>query len=370
MSEQKVEAHHPFGPSTLGRLDNCPPSYHLAKDEPELESEDAKEGTMLHGRTRQLIDHDPRFSQGLTEEQRDACERCYDFMDEVCPNAFYYLERRVSLRDDQGEINWGTLDFIGVSGKKVVVIDWKFGRKIKEESLVLQVSSYAAAAVQSMSELRSAAHLPVEAWVFFPRLGTRLCWRAATGEEAIHTVAPSVRQVRRIAENANGMAATPGNWCDYCPHLPNCEAVRQVAEKEIIPATSDDLVDPTRAIELYDLSLVVEKQAKAYRAMVRDLLISHPDAIPGLQLRNRNSKRSVADDAKMKERMIGPDKLSIVEYMRACSPTVVALEGAYVEKYYEGRKKGLPTKEYLKKRFAEVAGDLVKTSKSKVLTRV
>lgn len=372
--------HHPCGPSTLGRLMECPASLHLSAGEPDVESDEAKEGTLLHKSVRKLVgDNDPNWAEGLNEEQCDAVGRCHDFFDEVTDSDFrcgfprFWMEKRVEISDARGDINWGTVDVIAITPQKIIVIDWKFGRKIKEDSLVLQVSNYAAAAVQDIPEIRKHSGLPIEAWVFFPRLHrkiNRLRWRATTGEDAIPQVAASVRHVIDTAKAAKDTNARPGNWCDYCPHLPNCEAVRLAGETEIVSATSDDLVDPDRAILLYDLSLIVEKQAKAFRAMVRDLLLSHPDAIPGLQLRKHAGKRGVVDAGKLRERMIGVDKLSVVEWIRALAPTVVALEKAYVDKFYEGAGKGKITKGELKKRFAELAGDMVKKSESKVLTRV
>lgn len=371
MSEQ----HHECGPSTLGRLMECPASLALSRDEPDSESEEAREGTLLHDAIRKLIEKDPDHAKGLSEEQRDAVERCYDFADQILPITRegwyfqYWIEKRVELRDGGlGIINFGTADLIAVTDEKIVVIDWKFGRKIKEDSLVLQVSNYAAAAIQTIPELREST-LPIEAWVFFPRLGVRLVWNATSGAEAVNAVVLSVCAVINTAKNANGIDAVPGAWCDYCKHLPNCEAVRQAAQLEIAPATTDDLVDPRNALRLYDLSLIVEKQAKAVREKIRDLLLSRPNAIPGLQLKKRGGKRNIVDAAEIKSRMIAQDKLSVLEYMRACSPTVVALEAAYVKKFYEGRGDGKVTKGELKRRFAAIAGETVMKSESKVLTR-
>lgn len=358
--------HHPQGMSSLGRLYACAASYTLSKDEPEIESEYAKEGTLLHECAAHLIGGrkgwDSKDLKKIDEEQRDLVERCYDFFDEHVPaeGVMLWTERKVTLSDDKGEINYGTVDMIATDGERAWIFDWKFGRKINEDALSLQLAGYAAAANQSIQALKD---LPIEAYAYFPRSGESL--KSAPHE---HSVILLIRGIVEAAKNSDGSGAVPGTHCDYCRHLPNCEAVRVAGQTEIVQAPDNALADPKRAVELYDLSLIVEKQCAAVRGRIREQLLIAPDSIPGLILKSRNGKRAATDD--IKQRLVGPDGLSVIEYIKALTPNVVSLENAYLAKHYDGQGKGKITKGEIKKAFAELCGDAIKRTSSKVLTRV
>jgi hypothetical protein len=75
--------HHPCGPSTLGRLMACPASLILSRDEPDVESDDAAEGTLLHKAVERCIVGDPGWFDGLSPEQVEDVETCLRFVEEV-----------------------------------------------------------------------------------------------------------------------------------------------------------------------------------------------------------------------------------------------------------------------------------------------
>jgi hypothetical protein len=278
-----------------------------------------------------------------------------------------FSEIKVTLRHDGQIVNFGTADVIAVTDEKIAIIDFKFGRKVREDALTLQIANYAAAAVSSFLPVREKSHLPIEAWAFFPRLNQRFVWRCETGEAAINEVAPQVRAIIEAAENAAPEDATPGAHCDYCRHLPNCAAVREAGQRELVKFNGDLL--PDRAVELYDLGLVVEKQVKAVRVRIREMLLANPDAIPGLQLREKGGRRQVKDGKELRKRLYESGKLNAVDWLKATEPSPAALERVYLAKYYQGKGKGLPTQTELKAELAEIAGDTVKQTKNKVLVR-
>lgn len=366
-------AHDPFGPSQLGRLLKCPASHRLSKDEPERTSDDAKEGTLLHKAFERYWTGDTGWSGQLEPEQTELVEKCIDFADcfATLPGASIWCERRVELIGDAGTVvNHGTADMIVGLPRKRIVIDLKFGRKIDDDALVLQLANYMAADASSLDGSENIEWF--EGWAFFPRLGEELKWEHPGPANAL--IDEVTAQVLSIKEKCSdeSLEPVPGTHCDYCRHLPNCAAVRDKTGAELKKADPERLLEhPERVAELYDMGTLAEKQFKAIKGKIREILFATPDALPGLRLLDTRGKRKTSSMAKLYLRVV-PELLAQEEWQALVHREVrpVELEKAVLQKLYQGRGKGLPTQKAIKARLADVAGDAIKAGKEKKLRRV
>ena len=370
--------HHPCGPSKLCRVMHCPGSVQREADEPDMPSEIAEEGTLLHQAICDRLIREPLWDDSLDEKQRELVQRCYEwytekFSGDLKPTRIR-VEHWVPLRDpDGGEINDGTADLvIAVAEQGIHVVDWKFGWKPSPEALVLQIANYAIAVAQS-EEMRPFRHLPLFGYAYFPWLpeSQRLhTWISGMGaDHAIDEYAPQIRAIVEAAQLEDA-PLNAGPWCEYCRHLPNCETARETSWREIEPVTERSLIDPAKAVQLFELAAIAEKQAKAVRARIREQLLHAPDSLPGLRLKRRGGRRKVVSKDELKKRLVGKDGLSITQWINALDPAVPALEDAYVNARYEGRRKGRPTIKELKEAFAALAGDAVEKTENTVIERV
>jgi hypothetical protein len=137
--------HSPFGPSALQRRALCPASYRAEKDLPEIESEQAGEGSKLHdlvaayicGKERQpLLD-----AAGESAESVNACFGFIDLLKSQNPTANFLPEKYLQITDEI----FGTADLVVVEPfQHAVVVDWKFGFNDPEPADEnLQLGAYA-----------------------------------------------------------------------------------------------------------------------------------------------------------------------------------------------------------------------------------
>ena len=154
------------GGSTAKRVINCPASVALvAKMPPQLESEHAARGTLLHTAIAKILDGDTNVigdtykEQVLTQELYDEkIVPALEALNTIDPEQVmeYAVESRVGFGDFLPGV-FGSTDLLGRIGDRAVVLDWKFGDGVivdAEENP--QLLFYAAAAMRT----------PEVEWVF------------------------------------------------------------------------------------------------------------------------------------------------------------------------------------------------------------
>jgi len=373
----ELPLHDPAGPSTLGRLLACPGSLRASMGEPELSSVWAQEGERLHAALAEALRPEPgKLPETLSDEERQRCEACLEFVAEKiggrCVLA-QWVEQHVELVDEHEQVvNYGTADLIVLVEAELLVFDFKFGRKVHQHALVLQLANYAAAAATSLQELTGMKGPPVAAYAYFPLYDESYVWRAADFCSAVPQVTQKVKEVIAGA-HAPDAELRPGPHCDYCNHLPNCAAVRErtalVAEhfQARLPA------DPKKVVALYDAAKLAEKQASAVISRVKELLDEDPRALPGLVYTEVNGIRSVEDPGRFWAALVAPGHVDAASFSDRCTQEVISItkaEELYVETHYKGRGNGGLTKDKLKARFRDITEAAVKQPKQKRLRRV
>lgn len=366
--------HDPTGPSTLGRLLGCPGSLRLSLSEPEIRSEWAEEGLRQH-RALETAIRTGKLPDDLSAEDRTRVEKCLEFFEEKSAGRVVaqWIESHVELVDGDTFVNYGTADLVALleDPRELLVIDWKFGRKVYQHALVLQLANYAGAAASSIPELWGKP-LPATAYAFFPLYNESFVWRSADIHAGLGVVAAKVKGVIAQAHQADA-PVRPGPWCDTCNHLPNCEAVRAQAGLVAEHFQSRLPADPKKVLELYDAASLAQKQADAVKQRIREILEEEPGAIPGLEYQEVNGARYVEDSTKFWEALVGAGHVDSGRFSDECTQEVISIsksEALYIESNYRGRSSGGPTKAELKKKFAAITEAAVKQPKQKRLRRV
>jgi hypothetical protein len=200
---------------------------------------------------------------------------------------------------------------------------------------------------------------PIRAYAYFPALDESFRWEVEGGVEEIGNVISRVDAVITMAK-APDSPVVPGPWCDYCNHLPRCEAVQRETESVLAVSSDALLANPERAVELFDMGQRAEKALKALKEYFKTILLEAPDAFPGLQYARTNGNRVVADAAALRERLVGAGLLTDEELDSCEEPATIKpskVEETFMKKRYQGR--GGPTKKDLKMLLADTAGDAI-----------
>lgn len=353
-----TNTHHAFGPSSLWRRASCPGSYLAERHLPDVQSDDADEGTRIH-----------------------AAIAAGDESDEVAAKALSWLrakglrvietEKRVAASD----LYHGTIDAVCHDDEgNTHVVDWKTGHlPIDPHSATWQLLAYATALYASCPNLPQETE--VTAWIYEPRSGT----------EHVMTVGPKDRllfsqqflSVRRRSEGADGVIPdrVSGPWCKHCRALAICEEPQGQSisvASEIVPAAALEhrtAKDRERAIkqavaswpadriaELAPRLKLMEWAASALRARIRDCLEQDPSLEEsfGYRLHETNGQRS-ADTSELFAAVSGT--VSRDEFVAACKVSVPKVESAFVDALCAD---GETTKAQAKRAFAEITDGIVR----------
>lgn len=365
--------HDATGPSSLGRILGCPGSLRASHGKPALRSQWAEEGVRLHKALEARFRREPHAELAPSDEALIAA--CLEFVSEKIGGRVVvqqWIEERVSLLDGVELVNYGTSDLIVLVDNEVLVFDFKFGRKVHQHALVLQLANYAAAAATSIPGLQGTKGPPVSAYAYFPVYDESYVWRAPDLCAAVPVVVEKVKQVIAVAFSPDP-PLRPGPWCDYCDALPECDAVRAQAALVAEHFQAKLPADPKKIVDLYDAAKLAEKQSAAVLSRIREILDEDPQALPGLEYVEVNGIRSVNDPMSFWQALVGSGHVDAGAFSDRCTQEVISISKAeelYVETHYKGRGNGNPTKESLKAQFRDITKAAVSQPMQKRLRRV
>ncbi len=264
MESTTPQQHHPFGPSRLQQLRDCPGSYRMQLGLEDKTSPEAAEGTMLHDRIAR------GDFEGLNTEQSELCAACLRFLAQVVgedKGAKVLYEQHIEVRNDKGEIiTEGTADVVILfTDGRLAVIDWKFGRNpVKEVNRNLQLAAYCLGAMQMFGKTACHGH------IYQPRI-------YAASDYLFTKPASILRNIELVIAAAQGPALilnTEGEACKYCLAKHICPAFRT---KFAALATQPiyDLTNPQELARLYEASKKVEKFCKEIKAAMENYIVAN-----------------------------------------------------------------------------------------------
>ncbi len=212
------EIHHINSPSTLERRALCPASMNieLALAEPP-QSEFAAEGTMLHEAVAT-----GNLDLCENEDQRELVQKCLQYIEDlVCDGDKIYKELKLELIGSDWEIiTFGTADVVIVGEKKLIVIDWKFGRGAVEYAINnIQGATYAAMAMQKFG-IDECSFGIVQ-----PRCGR---WNDFYNFTECSNIIENIESIIRKCHDSDALAVPGETQCKYCRglHYLSCKEIQ------------------------------------------------------------------------------------------------------------------------------------------------
>lgn len=306
--DHSARAHSSVGGSSAKRVMECPGSLVLAEKYPNTESEFAAEGTAGH----EAID---LIMQGKTEKDTDViglvfngieitrefyddaiapCLEIWDALDKELGGIEFFNEQRVTFPGIDGA--FGTVDIVGTSKDRTVLLDWKLGRGVPvdaENNPQLLYYAYAAAHTEPSSRF-FAKDKPIEMFIAQPRVND--------GEPFTRWMT-SYLQLEAFAidlKHAVDVALEPdppfkmGAWCRFCPAKIGCPLYQNKA-RDSLALSRDEMVEAIedwlpQADTLIELGQFIKDKAHH--------LLEQGASIPGWKLVNKRATRSWVDEKK------------------------------------------------------------------------
>src|SRR5262249_37649295 len=241
--------HSPFGGSVAARVLRCQASVDLARKVPAYlhrPSAYGDRGTACHTAIALLLAEDAHAlveslagktfgnytitPDGIENALWPAYAHVETLLD--TPGAEYYLERRVVFPTIPD--TWGTVDLLVRIGRKIHVIDFKFGVGVRvcalspdgdEDIINAQLLFYAAAARHSLPEFFAGIESVV--LTILQPVSVEIDAEMVSSVTVTHAELDAFITVYRAAcaeALSNAPRLQPGSWCRFCPARPICPA--------------------------------------------------------------------------------------------------------------------------------------------------
>jgi len=292
------------GGSTAKRVINCPASVALvAKMPPQLESEHAARGTLLHTAIAKILDGDTNVigdtykEQVLTQELYDEkIVPALEALNAIDPEQImeYAVESRVGFGDFLPGV-FGSTDLLGRIGDRAVVLDWKFGDGVvvdAEENP--QLLFYAAAAMRTAEVAWVFKDVKeIECIIVQPPMVKRWVTTPARVQEFEQELAYAVR-----LSTWPSPPMQSGDHCRWCTAKPICPQMTGAVERALKVQLAD-LPKEQIALQLQQAG-VIEDYLKDLRALAQRML-ENDQPVPGFKLVAKRGTRQWTEEQKVVE---------------------------------------------------------------------
>jgi hypothetical protein len=309
--------HAELGASSSARWMHCPGSVPLARPYLGLGSSSyAAEGTTAHTIAQAALAKEPLPPIGglvtvdghevlVTEEMLDAVN---EYLDIVRPLLAKAQDGGVEIRVHISSVPanaecYGTADFVAIIGRKLFVVDLKYGKGVHVHvANNSQALFYALAVVETL-------HLDglideIEIIVCQPRIdgAERQSWEIDIIDLWMWRDSKLAPAVQRILDGDTSLQDGP--WCRFCPALAICPLKHDLAQEAAVQAfdaynetgfpNSPDL-DPTQIAERLQLALRLEDWIDKLKEHAA-LMIHRGEDVPGFKLVEGRSNRKWAGE--------------------------------------------------------------------------
>ena len=307
-----MNAHAELGASSSARWMNCSGSVPLARPYQGGTTIYAAEGTAVHAMAQAAFADDPLPTVGslvdvdgisvlVTQEMHDAVDTYLEVVKPIIDAASYYsVERRVRITSVPAAAEcYGTADFIAIVGRKLIVVDLKYGKGVRVEvANNSQALFYALAAYETLNLDCD----EIEIIIVQPRIdgAERQSWTIGLLDLWIWRDSKLIPAVERIL--AGDTSLQDGAWCRFCPALAACPLKHELAMQAAEDAFGDDLDDmrnnddipPAEIAERLRLGLRLIDWVESLKETAT-ALISRGEDVPGFKLVEGRSNRRWAD---------------------------------------------------------------------------
>jgi hypothetical protein len=323
----------PFRPSSVSRALMCPAHQELSAAVPNVGSEAATEGTVLHLAAANAL----RVAEGLQIEEVPAWHEPYLTPErlaavEAVVQTTVSLLTEVRMNDPHAVIMIetgfasdavvpgmkGTADVVILSGDTMYLIDFKFGRMPVAVEESPQLLSYGSLARHDLAHVAEFNQFNLA--IYQPFLNSFRSYACDLGR-----LLEFEDQLRRAwAATVAGEPANPGEHCRYCNGKSVCRAYAESLDAPALP------VDAVLSLaERADIALRWKAIADAYPQIVAALEAEALGGaeVPGWKLVAARSNRRFSDQAAVAKRLTDSGMTDDQIYTRSL-PTLSTLERA------------------------------------------
>jgi Protein of unknown function (DUF2800) len=310
-----VTLHAELGASSSARWMNCPGSVPLARPYVGMGSTlYAAEGTAVHAMAQAALANRPMTPVGevvdvdgipilITQEMHDAIDAYLEVVRPLLDAADDGgVEVKVYIKSAPPNAEcYGTADFVAIIGRKLVIVDLKFGKGVRVEVANNSQALFYALATYETLDLGDRID-EVEIIIVQPRIdgAERQIWTIDLLDLWIWRDTKLLPAVERIV--AGDRSLQDGPWCRFCPALAICplkhelamQAAAQAFDDDPSPSNTDDISEEELATRL-QLVLRLSDYIDALKeeATVR---IHRGFDVPGFKLVEGRSNRKWADN--------------------------------------------------------------------------
>lgn len=287
------------GGSTAKRVINCPASVKLvAKMPPQLSSEHADRGTLLHDAIAKILEGDKNVvgmkykDQVLTQELYDEkITPALEALNIIDPDGVmeYAVESRVGFGNFLPDV-FGSTDLLGRIGKRAIVLDWKFGDGVMVDAVENpQLLFYAAAAMRTdkVSWVFKGVE-EIECIIVQPPMVKRWITTPARVQEFEQELAYAVR-----LSTWDTAPIQAGDHCKWCSAKPICPIMTGAADRALKVQLAD-LPKEQISLQLQQADML-ESYIKDLRALAFQMLESG-SPLPGYKLVAKRGTRQWANE--------------------------------------------------------------------------
>jgi hypothetical protein len=334
--------HAELGASSSARWMNCSGSVPLAR--PYLgggASSYAAEGTVAHTIAQAALANEPLPPIGalvtvdghdilITEEMLDAVNEYLDIVRPLLAKAQdggVEIRVRITSVPPTAEC-FGTADFVAIIGRKLFVVDLKYGKGVHVHvANNSQALFYALAVVETL-------HLDglideIEITICQPRIdgAERQSWTIDIIDLWMWRDGKLVPAVQRILDGDTSLQDGP--WCRFCPALAICplkhDLAMQAAEQAFDAVTETNFpnspdLDPTQIAERLQLALRLEDWIDKLKEHAA-LMIHRGEDVPGFKLvEGRSNRKWAGEDSDVLRELVDRGKFTPQDAERFYKP--------------------------------------------------
>lgn len=308
--------HAMLSPSSAHRWLACTPSAKLEYTLPDKTSEAAEEGTLAHSlvelRLQNIINGKPRGAtpaklknNPLWKPVMDGYVDAYvDFVQELFQQELaeghepiLYSERNVRFEEFVPD-GHGTTDTVIIADKKMIVIDFKYGKGVPVSAINNpQLRLYAIGAFNDFDILYDIES--VTNFIFQPRVdGGSISSETLTVEELFDWAEKEVKPKALMALHGEG-EAVQGDHCRFCKAKTLCiTRLKSRLDAMINPAREPGIMTPDELAQVLPVAEELVGWAKEIKEFMLDQSVNNGVSYPGYKVVQGRSNRMITDEIK------------------------------------------------------------------------
>ena len=247
-------------------------------------------------------------------------------------------EIQVEMQLTIPEVTWGTCDLVLRFGKRLILIDYKFGKwKVDDPAENYQARAYVLGAFHAFPDC-----VTCEFIFLTPRL--KLVQKHTFTREEALSWTDEFKNIVKNADDPNAPFKPDSENCLFCGNKVQCPELQkramQIANDNdglMLPesAKTTDLTSPAQIKRALDVASIVERWAKNVRSAALERVLSGEE-IPGYELKETRGNRKIKDVTSTWGAL--KNEMGQEDFLEACSISIGALEKALKAQAPRGKK--------------------------------